>query len=74
MRISTLNKQIINWNGFIVTLYTDQPLRQGLGDWLAGVLNRFGIHGWKGCQCAKRRQWLNNIGWKWQQKFSAFKH
>lgn len=66
-------KQIIDYNGFIITLYTNEPLRQGLGDWVAGVFKRIGLTGWKGCGCAKRRQWLNKIGWKWQQ-FFAYKH
>ena len=63
-------QQTFNHNGFIITLHTNQPLQQGLGDRLASVLNRFGIHAWKGCGCAKRRQRLNRFGW---QVLSLFK-
>ena len=35
---------------------------KGLGDWLAELLTRVGIRGWKGCGCQARRRRLNEIG------------
>ncbi len=32
---------------------------RGLGDLVAWVAARLGIHGWTGCGCERRRAWLN---------------
>jgi len=36
--------------------------KRGLGDRLAALLERIGITGWSGCNCAGRKKWLNEFG------------